>query len=168
MKFYKKNLLLLFIICFLLAFKNKEQKVFLCASSSKFNDSIKCDSLFNYAKQYLHKPYCYGSKPPSCFDCSGFVMHCFLHFGKKLPHSSSSMGYLGKFVSLGNAKKGDLVFFTGRNSNSETVGHTGIVEKVEDGKIYFIHASVQSGVIKSNSQEAYYAKRLMFVKRIKF
>lgn len=165
---YIKNLLLLVGIASLMAFTSKEQKFFLGLNTAKFNDSSKCDSLFNYGKQFIGKPYCYGSKPPKCFDCSGFVMHCFSHFGKQLPHSSASLGFMGKFVSFQNARKGDLVFFTGRNSNSESIGHVGIVEKFENKKIYFIHASVQAGVMISHSQEAYYAKRLLFVKRVIF
>ncbi len=166
-------------IAFLMAFTTKQQKVFLVKNSSQnlcvltcnkintFNDSNKCDSLFNYAKQYIGKPYCYGSKPPKCFDCSGFVNHCFSKFGISLPRSSGQIAYKGKFVSLKNAHKGDLIFFTGRNSQSENVGHVGIVEKCENDKIYFIHASVQAGVIVSNTQEDYYAKRLLFVKRVR-
>ncbi len=163
-----KNLLLLVCIAVFMAFTSKEQKFFLGLNTAKFNDSAKCDSLFNYGKQYIGKPYCYGSRPPSCFDCSGFVMHCFSHFGKQLPHSSASLGFMGKFVSFQNARKGDLVFFTGRNSNSESIGHVGIVEKYENNKIYFIHASVHSGVTISYTQEEYYAKRLLFLKRVVF
>ncbi len=131
-------------------------------------DSSKADSLIKFAKQYLKKPYCYGSKIPKCFDCSGFVMHCFNKFGKELPHSSQSIAFLGKFVSYGHARRGDLIFFTGRNSASETVGHVGIVTSIENGTINFIHASVQSGVVISNDAEAYYKSRFMFIKRIKY
>lgn len=125
-----------------------------------------CDSLVRFAKKYLDKPYCYGSKPPKCFDCSGFTAFVFKEFGTDLPHSSGAMAFLGKFVSFDHSSPGDLIFFNGRSSG-ENIGHVGIVTEFKEGKIYFIHASVQAGVIISNSDEAYYKKRFMFVKRIK-
>lgn len=136
-------------------------------------DSLKAyeervDSLLSFAKQYLNKPYCYGSKPPKCFDCSGFVWFCFSHFGTELPHSSQSSAFLGKFVSREHARKGDLIFFTGRNSQSETVGHVGIITEIKEDAILFIHASVQAGVIVSSSEETYYKQRFMMIKRIAF
>lgn len=91
----------------------------------------------------------------------------FGNFGKVVPNSSGAIALHGKFISFINASKGDLIFFTGRNSQSETVGHVGIVTESKNGLIYFIHASVQAGVIVSNTGEEYYKKRLMFVKRIK-
>jgi len=131
------------------------------------NDSTLCDSMLKFASKYLNKPYCYGSNPPKCFDCSGFVNFVFGNFGKVVPNSSGAIALHGKFISFKNASKGDLIFFTGRNSQSETVGHVGIVTESKGGLIYFIHASVQAGVIVSNTGEEYYKKRLMFVKRIK-
>ncbi len=157
-----------------MALTNKEQEVFLYAQKSAAIipaetevNLEKQDSLIAFAKRYLHRPYCYGSKPPKCFDCSGFVQFCFKQFNVDLPHSSHSSAFLGKFVSPEHARIGDLIFFTGRNHETETVGHVGIVTEILDGKIYFIHASVQAGVIISNSEEAYYKKRFMMVKRFK-
>lgn len=156
-----------------------KQKAFLCYKNSIISqlnkdsiqisnqDSVLKDSVYQFALKWLKKPYCYGSKPPSCFDCSGFVQYCFKQVGKSMPHSSASLAFTGKFVSFSHARKGDLIFFTGRNSQSENVGHVGIVREYKEGKIYFIHASVQAGVIESSSSEDYYKKRLMFVKRIK-
>ncbi len=151
-----------------MAFNNDYQKdssLYRVVAAS--NDRKVCDSLVRFAKRYLNKPYCYGSKPPSCFDCSGFTAFVFHHFNTELPHSSGSIAFLGKFVSFANASAGDLIFFNGRSGGNETIGHVGIITEYKDGKIYFIHASVQAGVIISDSEEAYYKKRFMFVKRIK-
>ncbi|MDI1232791.1 MAG: C40 family peptidase [bacterium] len=152
----------------------KEQEVFSFSSTTVQStcddtevNTEKVDSLLAFANRYLNKPYCYGSKPPKCFDCSGFVQFCFSQFNVQLPHSSHSSAFLGKFVSVEHARKGDLIFFTGRNHASETVGHVGIVTELKDDKIYFIHASVQAGVIISNTEEDYYKKRFMMVKRFK-
>ena len=169
----------LVVLGLILSSNTSKQKAFLCYKNNAINhlnndsntfvnqDSVLKDSVYQFALKWLKKPYCYGSKPPSCFDCSGFVQYCFSQVGKKMPHSSATLAFSGKFVSFGHAKKGDLIFFTGRNSQSENVGHVGIVREYKDGKIYFIHASVQAGVIESNSSEEYYKKRLLFVKRIK-
>ena len=70
-------------------------------------------------------------------------------------------------MSFNHAQKGDLIFFNGRQSGTETVGHVGIVSHMQSDTIYFIHASVQSGVIVSHTKEAYYQQRLLFVKRVK-
>ena len=164
---YLNVLLLVFILPVILAMETSPKKdVFYSSNSVVKNSPLLCDSLINYAKQYLHKPYCYGSNVPKCFDCSGFVQHVFSHFGTNLPHSSGIIAHYGKFISFKNASAGDLIFFNGR-ATGEAVGHLGIVTKTEGEAIYFIHASVQAGVIVSNTQESYYSKRLMFVKRVR-
>ena len=147
--------------------KPEKVAVFHETASSFHNDPQLCDSVINFASKYLKKPYCYGSKPPKCFDCSGFVNFVFKNFGTTVPNSSGAIAFEGKFISFKNAVAGDLIFFTGRNSQSETVGHVGIVTEQKEGIIFFIHASVQAGVIVSNTSEVYYNKRLMFVKRVK-
>ncbi len=169
-----KNLLFLICLLPLAAMTSKEQEVFLLGEKDKLtvidetdHDDKKIDSLIDFAKKYLKKPYCYGSKPPKCFDCSGFVQYCFAKFGTELPHSSQSSAFLGKFVSKSHARKGDLIFFTGRNHDSETVGHVGIITEINEDSISFIHASVQSGVVISNSEQEYYKKRFMMIKRFK-
>lgn len=149
-----------------------KQEVFLFPEDSGKDKIIyneeRVDSLIDFAKKYLKKPYCSANKAPKCFDCSGFVQYCFRHFGKELPHSSNSSAYLGKFVSKERAMKGDLIFFTGSNSETETVGHIGIITGTDNEHVYFIHASVQSGIIISDSEETYYKKRFMMIKRIPF
>ena len=163
---YLNVLLLVLILPIILAMETSPKKDFSYSTHSAVENSpALCDSLINYAKQYMHKPYCYGSNVPKCFDCSGFVQYVFSHFGTNLPHSSGSMAYYGKFISFKNASAGDLIFFNGR-SIGETVGHVGIVTRTEGNAIYFIHASVHSGVIVSNTLETYYNNRLMFVKRV--
>ncbi len=135
-------------------------------NSSIKNDPAVCDSLIQFARIYLKKPYCYGSNVPKCFDCSGFVKFVFSKFAVDLPNSSGSIALKGKFISFKNAAAGDLVFFNGRSYNNETIGHVGIVTSAVNDTISFIHASVQAGVIVSHTGEDYYKKRLLFVKRV--
>ncbi len=162
-----RTLFFLLILPLLAMIEKDTSLAFSHIDSSVHNDSAVCDSLIKFASKYLKKPYCYGSNPPKCFDCSGFVNFVFGNFGKVVPNSSGAIALQGKFISFKNAVAGDLIFFTGRNSQSETVGHVGIVTEEKNGTINFIHASVQAGVIVSNTEEDYYKKRLLFVKRVK-
>jgi cell wall-associated NlpC family hydrolase len=83
-----------------------------------------------YARRLLGVPYRYGGDSPgSGFDCSGLVRYVFGHFGVDLPHSSYADYGLGRQVSRGSLRPGDLVFFDG-------VGHVGLY--VGAGR--FIHA----------------------------
>ena len=64
-------------------------------------------------------------------------------------------------------RRGDLVFFTSSRSG-HNVGHVGIVVDVnpDTGTFSFIHASTQYGVIVSRSDEGYYARRYVGVRRV--
>lgn len=163
--FYRLSFILALIL--VLGFKNPTTQDSKKQENQHINDTILCDSVVNYAKQFMNKRYCYGSKYPNCFDCSGLVLYVFKNFNINLPHCSECQGKMGRFVSKQNAFAGDLIFFTGRNKNSESIGHVGIVTEYKDNKVYFIHASVQAGVIISNTDEAYYKDRYLFIKRIK-
>ena len=73
-----------------------------------------------YARGLLGIPYRYGGdSPQSGFDCSGLVRFVYGHFGIALPHSSYADFDLGRRVSRGQLRPGDLVFFDG-------VGHVGM------------------------------------------
>jgi cell wall-associated NlpC family hydrolase len=83
-----------------------------------------------YARHLIGVPYRWGgSSPSSGFDCSGFVRYVYRRFGVQLPHSSYADFGLGRRVSRGALRAGDLVFFDG-------VGHVGMY--VGGGR--FIHA----------------------------
>ena len=83
-----------------------------------------------FARRFLGVPYRWGGDSPSGgFDCSGFVRYVYAHFGRSLPHSSYGDFDLGRRVSRGSLRPGDLVFFDG-------VGHVGMY--VGGGR--FIHA----------------------------
>jgi cell wall-associated NlpC family hydrolase len=83
-----------------------------------------------FARRLLGVPYRWGGDSPTGgFDCSGFVRYVYAHFGLSLPHSSYGDFDLGRRVSRGSLRPGDLVFFDG-------VGHVGMY--VGSGR--FIHA----------------------------
>ena len=98
----------------------------------------------DYAKQFLGYRYVYGGSSPSGFDCSGFTMYVYSHFGVSITHSSSVQINCGTRVSRDSLQPGDLVFFS--QTSSGRISHVGI----DLGGGQFIHASSPStGVIIS-------------------
>ena len=86
--------------------------------------------IVRFARHYLGVRYVYGGvSPASGFDCSGFTRFVYAHFGITLPHYSGGQFSIGRRVSRGGLRPGDLVFFDG-------LGHVGIY--VGAGR--FIHA----------------------------
>jgi cell wall-associated NlpC family hydrolase len=112
-----------------------------------------------FARRLLGVPYRWGGDSPSGgFDCSGFVRYVYAHFGLSLPHSSYADFDLGRRVSRGSLRPGDLVFFDG-------VGHVGMY--VGGGR--FIHAPHTGTSVQVTSlDEPWYrssydgARRLLF------
>lgn len=64
----------------------------------------------SYAVQFAGKvPYVYGGSTTAGWDCSGFTMFVFSHFGVNLPHSSYAQGAYGTPVPADQAQPGDLM-----------------------------------------------------------
>ena len=84
----------------------------------------------SYAQKFVGNPYVYGGTSlTKGADCSGFVQSVYKHFGISLPRHSGEQGKSGRAVNgLGNARAGDLIWYS---------GHIGIY--IGDGKI--VHAS---------------------------
>ena len=102
--------------------------------------SSKGQEVVNYAKQYLGCKYVYGGSGPSTFDCSGFTMYVYKHFGISLIHSARAQSKNGTYVAKGDLQPGDLVFFKDYET-MDGIGHCGIY--IGDGN--FIHASSGTG-----------------------
>ncbi len=127
---------------------------------------VMINDLLAEARCHLGKRYSRGSKGPKAFDCSGFSSYVFRQFGYSLSASSRDQYNQGESVSRNDLRKGDLVFFKGRNSKGG-VGHVGIVTETDgNGNFKFIHASTSSGIIISSCNEPYYSKRYVGSKRI--
>lgn len=142
-------------------------------SSSSSATSATASKIVNYAKKYLGVPYVYGGASPSGFDCSGFTMYVYEHFGISMRHGAQAQSKLGKKISadkssksslLKNLKVGDLVFFLDYETMDE-IGHCGIY--IGNGD--FIHASSGSGYcVKINSllPGEYYNTRYCAARRV--
>jgi cell wall-associated NlpC family hydrolase len=127
---------------------------------------VKADSVVNFAMNYMGKPYVGAGRDSCGFDCSGFVHFVFKHFGIEVPHQSTLLDTVGQFVPLEGVKKGDILIFTGINSNRRTPGHVGIVVTDNGGVVQFIHSSTYDGVKISQADSTRYEVRYLSARRI--
>ncbi|MEJ7691903.1 NlpC/P60 family protein [Daejeonella sp.] len=126
----------------------------------------KPDELVNFAETLIGIPYLYGSIDPNKgFDCSGFISHVFNHFKIAVPRSSVQFTSVEREISLNQAKRGDIILFTGTDSTKRVVGHMGIVTSAENG-LEFIHSTSGKayGVTKTPFNKYYQGR---FVKTIR-
>lgn len=135
--------------------------------------SAKASEIVSYAKKFLGVPYVYGGASPSGFDCSGFTMYVYNHFGISMRHGAQAQAKLGEKITankssksslLNNLEVGDLVFFLDYETMDE-IGHCGIYI----GSGNFIHASSGSGYcVKINSllPGEYYNTRYCAARRV--
>jgi cell wall-associated NlpC family hydrolase len=120
-----------------------------------------------FAKTLLGTPYKFGCTAPDMgFDCSGFINYVFNHFSITVPRSSEGFTNEGTAILLANALPGDLILFTGTNSNVRTVGHVGLIVANDTAGISFIHSSSgkENAVIITHLDDRY---RRRFVKVIR-
>ena len=154
--------------------KNNEEAGVADTSTSNSSENLEIASqIVSYAKEFLGIPYVYGGASPSGFDCSGFTMYVFDHFGISMRHGAQAQAKLGTAVNadkssktslLNNLKVGDLVFFLDYETMDE-IGHCGIY--IGNGN--FIHASSGSGYcVKINSllPGEYYNTRYCAARRV--
>ena len=100
------------------------------------------DQLVDYAETLKGVPYLYGSlDPKQGFDCSGFITYVFNHFGIEVPRSSKDFTSVERQINLNQAKRGDIVLFTGTDSTKRIVGHMGIITGLNSEGHQFIHST---------------------------
>lgn len=97
------------------------------------------EELVDYAKSFLGTRYVWGGASPSGFDCSGFTMYVYAHFGYRMSHGASEQLYAFTRVSTQERQAGDLVFFS---YGGGQISHVGIYL----GNGSFIHATSNGGV----------------------
>jgi peptidoglycan hydrolase CwlO-like protein len=108
-------------------------------SISRGATSISSNSIVAYASQFLGTPYVWGANGPSSFDCSGFTVYVFKHFGVSLTRTTYTQINQGSYVARGDLQPGDLVFF-----GTGTPHHVGIYV----GNNSYIHAPRTGDVVK--------------------
>jgi len=130
-------------------------------------DVVTVNSIMDEAMSHLGARYRSGSKGPSAFDCSGFTSYVFGKTGAQIGSSSRDQYAKNMPVSREEMQRGDLVFFTSPRSG-RSVGHVGIVIDVDPltHTFSFIHASTSKGVVITNSDDGFYARRFVGVRRV--
>ena len=131
-------------------------------------DDMAINGLLDEAMSHIGARYRSGSKGPYTFDCSGFTSYVFRQLGVANIGASSRDQYARNTpVSRSEMQRGDLVFFTSPRSG-RNVGHVGIVVDVDPitKTFNFIHDSTSEGVKISNSNDGFYARRFIGVRRV--
>jgi peptidoglycan DL-endopeptidase CwlO len=82
------------------------------------NQKVAVQRAIAYAKAQLGKPYSWGAAGPGTFDCSGLTMQAWARGGKGLPHYSVAQFYQSTRISMGDARPGDLLFWSSNGSPS--------------------------------------------------
>lgn len=137
------------------------------ASSAKDNSEFKTaskpsnDTLVRTALRLRGSRYRFGGVSRSGFDCSGFTRYVYSKYGISLPHSSAAQAHVGRPVSRGELKAGDLVFFATRGRR---IGHVGIYV----GNNQIVHAATYGRGVRTDSLSGgYYSGRYRCARRVK-
>src|SRR5690606_36446631 len=98
--------------------------------------------LVAYAESLQGIPYKYGSIDPNQgFDCSGFITYVFNRFNIAVPRSSIDFTDVEQEIPLRDARRGDIILFTGTDSTKREVGHMGIITSLPGQPHAFIHST---------------------------
>jgi cell wall-associated NlpC family hydrolase len=118
--------------------------------------------IVEYGSKFLGVKYVWGGESPSGFDCSGFVLYVFKHFGITLPHRADLQAQKGTYVKREDLKVGDAIFFD-TNGGRDFINHVGIYV----GNNKFIHASSsRSGAyVKVSEMTPFYSGAYMTARR---
>ncbi|RMB56766.1 NlpC/P60 family protein [Dokdonia sinensis] len=139
-----------------------------CGSSKtayKKPASNKTDRIIQQAQAFAGTRYKFGGTTSRGMDCSGLIYVAFQKEQIVLPRVSRDMATKGKRVKQSKVEKGDLVFFR-TNKSSRRINHVGLVTAVNDGQIYFIHATTSKGVLTSSLDERYWRNAFVQARRV--
>ena len=159
----KKTTIILLFLTLITSCKST-QKSTVQKINIRLNTNTKADKIIKNAENYLHTKYKYGGTTKKGMDCSGLVFTVYKQEKIILPRTSYTMSLKGKAIPLKQTKKGDLLFFATGKKNK--INHVGLVSKIKNHEIFFIHASTKRGVITSSMNEKYYRTRFIKAKRI--
>lgn len=125
----------------------------------------KADGIINTALTFSGVRYKFGGTTRRGMDCSGLLYVSFAEHDIKLPRTSIHMAEEGKRIKIKDVSKGDLLFFK-TNKRSKRINHVGMVVKVENDEIKFIHSSSSRGVTVSSLQEGFWNHAFVKATRI--
>jgi NlpC/P60 family len=98
--------------------------------------SAKATRVVQIALKQRGVPYRWGgTSPQTGFDCSGFTRWVYAHVGINLPHSSYAQFTMGRRISLGQLKPGDLLFFYGLGHVGMYIGRGRYIDAPHSGEL---------------------------------
>lgn len=125
------------------------------------------DSIISFGKNLLGKPYRYKTSSGDILDCSGFLSYIFNEKNYKIPRNSGAIFNFSKQIEIEEVRKGDMLFFKGRNINNPQIGHVCLVVDVNERGPVIMHSS-RRGVIIEEYTLAYYKTRFLKAGRLPF
>lgn len=105
-------------------------------------------SVLDFARAQIGKPYIWGGTGPDGYDCSGLVQAAWAQAGVNLPRTTYDQVNAGTQVSRDQVRPGDLLFFYSESAPS----HVGIYS----GNGSMIHGSNPSKPLEEVSLAAYW------------
>ena len=127
--------------------------------------ATKADDIINTALTFSGVRYKYGGTTRKGMDCSGLLYVSFSEHDVELPRTSMRMAEKGKKIRVKDIEKGDLLFFK-TSRTSKRINHVGMVVRVENDEIKFIHASTSRGVTVSSLREGFWNQAFVKATRI--
>lgn len=133
-------------------------------NDSNSQNTTKGTDVIAYAKKFIGVPYVWGGASKSGFDCSGFTMYVYKHFGVSLPHYTVSQYNSKKGIKITKQKDlkiGDIVYLTDYITGAPC-GHCGLY--IGNGD--FIHADSSVGYVNISNLNGIYKGRFCGALRI--
>ncbi len=132
-----------------------------------FQAPFPIDSIIVFGKYFVGKPYRYKTPSGVIFDCSGFLSFIFEAKNYKIPHNAGAIFKISKPIELAEVKKGDMLFFKGRNLENPRIGHVSLVVDVNEYGPVMMHSN-RRGVVIEEYKLAYYKARFLKAGRLPF
>lgn len=160
------RLIMVFILACTQVFGQSQDDNFSLQQNTQNEISDKTDIIIDFGKTLLGKPYKYVTSNKKVLDCSGFISFIHEQIGFNLPKSSASLANITEKINLAEIKKGDLMFFKGRNTNRPDVGHVSIITSVDGDIIEMMHSCRRGILIELYNRNSYYTTRFLFAGRL--
>lgn len=116
---------------------------------------LKIHNIITHANSFSGTKYKYGGTTKKGMDCSGLIYVAFKNEQILLPRISKDMATRGFPISVKDVQKGDLLFFQ-TSIKRRGINHVGLVTKINNNSIEFIHSTTNKGVITSSLSERYW------------
>ena len=122
-------------------------------------EDVKNIPLYSFIDEWMEAPYHYGGTNKNGIDCSGLSCQLMRNvFTVNLPRTAREQYNISSKIGKEAMQEGDLVFF----NISRGISHVGVYL----GDNYFVHASLNNGVIISNLEEPYYNRHFVGAGRV--